>query len=361
MANALPISVSSRNVSSMTTLSVELNPFANEGITAETAPVLLSLESSDVVNAEQFAAMMPVVGGQGTEAQARLVVNSIAEVIRDLVEEHGAITVNTPFGTVRTFIAGTVENPTDQPDPEKNYAYLGVVVPEVYRRQFANIETYIPAAACPAALKRVRDRATGDNTIHGTAPFYIGGRGMTIGGEGETLELLSGDTYEKIVDIAVDESKSNVSLVCHLPDSVAVAAGNYILRMTTLAGGDAGLWPLDLKVTVSEPITPEMKPRVRITSFRVEIPSGEGSSAEVQLFGENFAGVDGYSHNEGEPEFMNAKFYVNGSEDGNEMMLEDGRTMLHGVSVGDTVKVVLDVTSPDYDPTPAEATATVAG
>ena len=92
----------------------------------------------------------------------------------------------------------------------------------------------------------------------------------------------------------------------------------------------------------------------------MEIPGGEGTSADVQIFGENFAGVDGYSHNEGEPEFMNAKFYVNGSEDGNEMMLEDGRTVLHGVNIGDTVKVVLDVTSPDYDPTPAEATATVA-
>ena len=31
---------------------------------------------------------------------------------------------------------------------------------------------------------------------------------------------------------------------------------------------------------------------MKVTSFRVEILGGEGTSADVQIFGENFAGVD---------------------------------------------------------------------
>jgi len=236
--------------------SVVAMPFANQGITAESAPVLLSLEANETVDAENFAARMVKSGGHGTLAQARLFVNAGLSVVEDLVDEYGAVTVQTPMGTIETFISGTIENPQDQPDPVKNYAFLALVVPEPYRKLFAQIETYVPTSACPAAVKRVRDKQTNQKGICGATPFYLEGRGMTFGSPGETLELLTPLTFAKVADVAVDAaSKSEIQFLCTLPSSTAVAAGSYVLRLTTLAGGTVP-WPLDLDVSVLTAVAP---------------------------------------------------------------------------------------------------------
>ena len=254
----LPLTVSSK-LTNLTAdgSAVQLTAYANETPTAEKAPVLLAIRSAVHVDADQFANLLLQQGGQGTSAQARLALNAVASVLGALVDKYGAITVNTPFGTVQTFITGTVEDAQAQPDPETNYPFLAVVVPEVYRKLFAQYETYIPADACPAALKRVRDKATNAKGIRGTSPFYLEGHGMTIGGEGETLELLDAATREKVCDIAVDaESKSPVQFLCTLSPQTAIEAGTYLLCLTTLAGGETTLWPVDLKVELLEAVTP---------------------------------------------------------------------------------------------------------
>ena len=196
-------------------------------------------------------------------------------------------------------------------------------------------------------------------------------RGSQIIATGSNMQYLPGDTVTfrwktaagADASLAVVPVESDVShMLFDWPSALdALAEGSEVTIEFVTRGGVADAPGITNTKKVKVVVDGESKPKVKVTQFRVQIPGGEGTSADVQIFGENFAGVDGYSHNEGEPEFMNAKFYVNGSEDGNEMMLEDGRTVLHGVNIGDTVKVVLDVTSPDYDPTPAEATATVAG
>lgn len=257
----LPLTVSSK-LTNLTAdgSAVQLTAYANETPTAEKAPVLLAIRSAVHVDADQFANLLLQQGGQGTSAQARLALNAVASVLGALVDKYGAITVNTPFGTVQTFITGTVEDAQAQPDPETNYPFLAVVVPEVYRKLFAQYETYIPADACPAALKRVRDKATNAKGIRGTSPFYLEGHGMTIGGEGETLELLDAVTREKVCDIAVDaESKSPVQFLCTLSPQTAIEAGTYLLCLTTLAGGETTLWPVDLKVELLEAVTPPAK------------------------------------------------------------------------------------------------------
>ena len=256
MKKSIPLDVSSTLGAISTDTPIAATPYANAtGVTTEKAPVLIAVRSTATVTAEEFATRMVKAGGQGTEAQARLALNAVAAVLGELVAEYGAITVNTPFGTIQTFIAGTLENAQDTPDPETNRAFLGVVVPEVYRRQFAQMTAYVPTDACPAALKRVRDKATNAKGICGTSPFYLEGRGMTIGGEGEKLELLDPLTRDKICDIAVDaESKSQVQVLCSLAGGAAVPVGDYLLRLTTLAGSETTLWPVDLKVEVVEAI-----------------------------------------------------------------------------------------------------------
>ena len=252
----LPLSVSPKTADiALNGEALELNPFANAGITADDAPVLLALGSKATVGADALAGRMAKSGGHGTKAEARLFLNTFAAVMGDLVDEYGAITVQTPFGTVQTFIAGTIANPQDQPDPSVNYAFLGVVIPEAYRRLFAQIETYVPSEACPAALKRVRDKATNASGIRGTDPFYLEGREMTHGGDGETLEFLDAATRDKVCDISVDaESKSTVQFLCTLAPQTALEAGTYLVRLRTLAGGEGPLWPLELKTELLEPV-----------------------------------------------------------------------------------------------------------
>ena len=263
----LPLTVSSK----LTNLEVagaamQLTAYANATQTAEKAPVLVAVQSDSHVDADKFASLLLDEGGQGTQAQARLMVNSLASVFAALVEKYGAITVNTPFGTVQTFIAGTVENAQDQPDPETNYPFLAVVVPEVYRKLFSQFETYVPSEACPVTLRRVRDKATNRSGICGTEPFYLEGSGMTFGGAGEKLELLDEKTGELVTTATADtESASKVQLVCSLASGAAVPVGRYKLRLTTLAGGDTTLWPVDLKVEILEAVTPPV-PEPLVTS-----------------------------------------------------------------------------------------------
>ena len=273
MKKSIPLDVSSTLGTVATDKPLEATPYANATGTADKAPVLIAVRSEGTVNAEQFAARMPVAGGQGTEAQARLALNAIAAVLGELVEEYGAITVNTPFGTIQTFIAGTLENAQDTPDPETNFAFLGVIVPEAYRRQFAQMTAYVPAGACPVALKRVRDKATNEKAIHGTDVFYLEGHGMTIGGDGETLELLDAVTREKICEIAVDpDTKSKVQFQCLLVPQTAIEAGLYLLRLTTLADGESTLWPVELKVELVEPVpSPIPEPIVQSASGDVKV------------------------------------------------------------------------------------------
>ena len=302
MANILPLTVSSKTADiTLAGSPLRVNPFANAGITAADAPVLLSLGSNGTVGADAFAARMVKAVGQGTKAEARLFINSLAAVMGDLVDEYGAITVNTPFGTVQTFIAGTLANPQDQPDPAVNYPFLGVVIPEAYRRLFAKIETYVPTDACPVSLKRVRDKATDRRGIRGTNPFYLEGGGMTVGGEGETLELLDPVTRDKLCDISVDpEKKSKAQFLCQLAAQTAIEAGTYLVRLTTLAGGEPGgpLWPVELKVELLEAVVPP-EPMAKsedglIKVWKVEPAEGEKItlSKNIKVTGE-MLGYDG--------------------------------------------------------------------
>ena len=256
---SIPLTISSKltNLDTGATL-LQATPYANAtGTTTDKAPVLLALESERTVGADEFAAGMREAGGQGTAAQARLVVNAVASVIADLVEKYGTISVQTPFGTVETFISSSIANAHDTPDPEVNHAWLGVVIPEAYRRQFAQIETYIPADACPAKLKRVRDKATGKAVIVGTDEFYLEGYGMTQGGPGETLALHDA-AGEKLCDIDVksQEQPSEIQHVCSLVPQMAIPKGRHVIHMTTLAGGESTLWPLTLPVELAEAVEP---------------------------------------------------------------------------------------------------------
>ena len=251
---------------------VEVTPYANASPTAEKAPVLLTIESRGSVNAEAFAARLLGPCPDGTLAQARLALNALGEVLCDVVENDDPCDVDLGFVSLVLEISGSVPE-ADAQTTDDNKAYWTGLVPERYRRQFANFDAKIDAGSAPAKLTRVRDKATNRPLVDGANPFYLEGRGMTFGGEGEKLELLHGKTGEKICDVAVSDHASRIAWTCALP-SAAPAAKKHVLRLTTLGGGESTLWPLDLGVEVRgappapEPYAESSDGLVKITSFR---------------------------------------------------------------------------------------------
>ena len=261
MSTRIPLEISSTlDAATRATLllgaSAEVSPYANETDTAPKAPVLVSIAANRTVGADEFAKLMLENGNQGTLPQARLTVNAVAAVLTRLASDYGSVTVQTPFGTVETYVAGSVANAQDAADPDENYAWLGVVLPEAFRRTVAAIETYVPSGACPAALKRIRDKATNAAHIADTGEFYLEGLGLTFGHPDETLALHDPDGDAKVCDVGVGPDPSEVQFVCALPR--AVAPGDYMLRLVTRAGGEK-LWPLALKAKVVSQIVPDVK------------------------------------------------------------------------------------------------------
>ena len=260
MANKIPLSVSS-NLSFIQSATAGLNgstgsisagTHVNNGATGSSAPILIDVEADRTIDADTFALAMIDKGGQGTDAQARLVINAMYDVLNDLIEEYGAITVNTPFGRIETYIEGSLENATDSVG-EDNVAALTIIPDAAIMRVFAKMEAYVPASACPGVLRRIKDVATGKaGEIHGNGAFYAQGDKLTYGADGEKVELYSEDGATKKCDVAVDAAtKSEAQLKCSLSQGAVTELGKYILRVTTKAGTD-NLWPLDLKVNVTE-------------------------------------------------------------------------------------------------------------
>jgi len=283
--NKIPLSVSSTLTNIAANGFLTVNAYANNtGKTGTAAPVLIAVESDGTVGVEAFAEALPNKGGQGTAAQARLVINAMAEVLTDLVTEFGAVTVNTPLGRVDTFVAGSLEYATDPVDPTVNVPFLGIVPGADVMKAFAKIETYVPTAACPASLKRIRDVATGDNTIHGVQPFYAQGYGMTYGGTGETVKLLNALTRAEVCTLSVDSAtKSQAQLKCTVPSTANVPVGAYILQVMTLAGGTETLWPLEIKVNVSQAVVPAPT----ITKIETDDLGGLNKGAGFNIKGTN--------------------------------------------------------------------------
>ena len=256
MSASIPLSVSSKvNVPSDEVRSYVVTPTENEGATSVKAPYLITIESEGTVSAEEFAVRMVNAGGQGTEAQARLAINALSEVLADLVEEYEAFTAVTPFGTIETYINGSISYATEEAHAN-NYAYLGLVLPEVIRNQIAAIETYVPTSSRPVTAKRIRDKETGDAAIYGYGEFYLEGKGMTYGGEGEKLEFgtMADEVLTKVCDIDVLDHSNTGLFRCKLKSCTA-AKGKYYVMLTCAAGTDK-LWSTGSKVELKEACAP---------------------------------------------------------------------------------------------------------
>ena len=153
----------------------------------------------------------------------------------------------------RACVGSSIESPTDALGDDCT-AYAGLVVPEAWRKVYANIALYVPTSACPADLKRARDVATGEALLHVGEPFSLQGIGMTYGATDEKLELYkrgaNGD--ELVTGVTVSDHSSKINFTCTIPAPLLIEEdGEYFLRLTTKAGTDK-LWPIDVNVKVEK-------------------------------------------------------------------------------------------------------------
>ena len=257
MSKKIPISVTSTVVKENEVVPLSVDPYANNtGKTGELAPILIAVKSEGTIDAENFAALMLKAGGQGTEAQARLFVNAMFAVLADLFEENGAITVDTPFGTVQTYIAGSLDNAHDEVNAAVNYPFLGVKPCKAIENAINGLEATVTGGICPASVRRVMDKATSElHKIHGTGEFYIDGDEITLGGEGETVELYDEAGKVKVADVTIIAHTSRANIIAKLAPTTTIPKGKYFVRVTTTGGGDQ-LWPVGCKATLVEDAEP---------------------------------------------------------------------------------------------------------
>lgn len=209
------------------------------------APVLLRIESTGTVDGKAFAVKMSETSEIGVE-ECALYLNALGETLTEI----GARAENVDLGFARAelSISGSLEHGDEPADAEKHQAQYAVIPNEAMKATFAAIECRIPADACPASVKRIRDVATGDNFIHGFDPFYLEGNEMTFGGPGEKLELLAADGKTFVQTLEVLEHDSKIKIKAKL--TAPVEAGRYFVALTTLAGGTTTLWPIGCMTTV---------------------------------------------------------------------------------------------------------------
>lgn len=239
------------------------------------APVLLRIESTGTVDGKAFAVKMSETSEIGVE-ECALYLNALGEMLTDI----GARAENVDLGFARAelSISGSLEHGDEPADAEKHQAQYAVIPNEAMKATFAAIECRIPADACPASVKRIRDVATGDNFIHGLDPFYLEGNEMTFGGRGEKLELLAADGKTFVQTLEVLEHDSKIKIKAKL--TKWVEPGRYFVALTTLAGGKTTLWPIGCMTTV-EFVGPEPLKIRRVTSTEL------GGDNKWKLFGDD--------------------------------------------------------------------------
>ena len=281
--------------------------YANETGTAEKAPILIAIKSNETVDASAFAKKMVEIGEQGSESQARFVINAMLEVLADLTEEYGAITVNIPGGQISTYIAGTLDYPNSAIDPEKNYPYLGMEVDGTLQKAIGNgVKVYTPSDGVPARMSYVADVETGEKKIFGMKRFYLKGRGMTIGGSGESIELYDIESGEKVCDVNYEEATAGLTnITCSLANHVP-EAGKYRLVFNT-SGGTDNIWPITLDVIVET--VPETMKLTNIVDCEqdVGVVDTVTKGIRMQMYGEN---LGTFHWNEGTGQLEQATLYI---------------------------------------------------
>ena len=131
--------------------------------------------------------------------------------------------------------------------------------------------------------------------------------------------------------------------------------------LTTLAGGEATLWPVELKVELLEGVTP-LK---RITIERCDCYT----DSEFAAIGDNFDGATGYRVEDGK-RYVKGKYQVPEDPEVEIELWQDEDTdeplIWHNTEVGEyssgmpfVFTITADPAKPDFDPAPAEATAIV--
>ena len=209
--------------------------YGNEGVTAEDAPYLLKLAMTGQVTPYEFAAAI-AQSSNLNELTVRMIINSTYEVIENYVRQFGAVRIETPLGVIQTEIAGSVENATDELDPEVNYAYLNFIPCRELQKATDGL-AYFNATEkfTPYDVDTVRDAATGKEE-----PFRCGSDVTVRGSNFDAANALSAsivdETTGEATPVTVKSIISEATLVVTIPTTINAEHKHKIYVRQTIDG-----------------------------------------------------------------------------------------------------------------------------
>ena len=209
--------------------------YGNEGSTAEQAPYLLKLAMTGQTTPYEFAAEI-AQNSNLNELTVRMILNSTYEVIESYVRQYGAVRIETPLGVIQTEIAGSVENATDELDPEVNYAYLNFIPCRELQKATDGL-AYFNATEkfTPYDVATVRDAATGKDE-----PFRCGSDVTVRGSNFDAANGLTASIVDETTGVATPMTVKSIigeaTLVVTIPAGLDIEHKHNIYVKQTIDG-----------------------------------------------------------------------------------------------------------------------------
>ena len=170
-----------------------------------------------------------------SETDIRLVMNAFLSVILDTLEEYGSAKFFTPFGILETMVKGSLENVTDQLDPEVNYLYLNCTPSDAFKRSAAALVLFNASEKeAPFKADKVVKYGTGEE-----GPFQCGtnvsitGVGFRAGGA--TVTFVDTVTKSETVATVVENTQGNV-IVATVPVTLNAEHKHRVIVTQTIEG-----------------------------------------------------------------------------------------------------------------------------
>ena len=174
--------------------------YENATSTADKVKYLVTMQANGELEPDEVAAKASRECSV-SETDIRLVINAFTMMLMDLVREYGSFKCFTPFGVLETMVKGSVDNVTDQLDPEKNYLYLNITPNDAFKRAAESLLFFNASEkSAPFKAEKVVQHGTGAE-----GPFQMGSD-VTITGIG----YLPGATVTFVDTVSGTEAQATI-------------------------------------------------------------------------------------------------------------------------------------------------------
>ena len=207
--------------------------YENATSTADKVKYLVTMQANGELEPDEVAAKASRECSV-SETDIRLVINSFTMMLMDMVREYGSFKCFTPFGVLETMVKGSLENVTDQLDPEKNYLYLNITPNDALKKAAGSLLFFNASEkSAPFKAEKVVQHGTGAE-----GPFAIGtdvtitGLGYRPGASVKFVDTVSGTEAQATIVENVQPSY----IVATVPSGLNVEHKQKVVVAQTIDG-----------------------------------------------------------------------------------------------------------------------------